>query len=152
MNLKIRITLFLLITIWVIGIFIELFIPLQNNLAYLFPFLDGIYSTVCHQQPEKLIEIVGHNTLVCARCTGIYLGGLLSSFIFLFISKVKSKSGKLMILASIPMLVDVILYASGLYNYTINIAFVTGLVFGSVGIAYIYNGLQIILVRNGKSE
>ena len=151
MNLKIRITLFLLITFWVFGIFVEFFIPLQNNLAYLFPFLDGIYSTVCHQQPEKLIEINGHHTLVCARCTGIYLGGLLSSFIFLIISTLNLKNGKLILVASIPMLIDVVLYSSGLYDYSINIAFITGLLFGSVGIAYIYGGLQILLERNGKS-
>lgn len=152
MNLKIRITLFLLITIWIFGIFIEFFIPLQNNLAYLFPFLKGIYSTVCHQQPEKLIEINGHHTSVCARCTGIYLGGMLSSSIFLIISTINLKSGKLMLVASVPMLIDVVLYSSGLYDYSINIAFITGLFFGSVGIAYIYHGLQILLERNGKSE
>jgi len=151
MNLKIRITLFLLITIWIFGIFIEFFIPLQNNLAYLYPFLEGIYSSVCHQQPEKLIEINGHHTLVCARCTGIYLGGLLSSFIFLIISTLNLKNGKLILVASIPMLIDVVLYSSGLYDYSINIAFITGLLFGSVGIAYIYGGLQILLERNGKS-
>lgn len=151
MNLKIRIVLFLLITIWVLGIFIEYFIPMQNNLAYLFPFLDGIYSTVCHQQPEKLVEINGHHTLVCGRCTGIYFGGLISAFIILFVSKLNFKNGKLMLVASAPMLIDVILYSSGLYNYNINIALATGLFFGSVGIAYIYNGLQIIVERNGKS-
>lgn len=152
MDLKIRITLFFLIIIWVFGVFIEFFIPLQNNLAYIFPFFEGIYSTVCHQQPAKLININGHQTLVCARCTGIYLGGLLSSFILLFISKTNFKNGKLMLVASLPMLIDVIFYSSNLYNYSVNIAFITGLFFGSIGIAYIYNGLQILLVRNGKSE
>ena len=57
-----------------------------------------------------------------------------------------------MLVASIPMLFDVVLYSIGIYNYTINTAFITGLFFGSVGIAYIYHGLQILLVRNGKSE
>ena len=152
MNLKIRIILFISITIWVFGIFIEFFIPLLNKLAYLFPFLEGIYSTVCHQQPEKLIGINGHHTLVCARCTGIYMGGLLSSSIFLIISTLNLKDGKLMLFASIPMLLDVVLYSSGLYDYSINIAFTTGLFFGSIGIVYIYNGFNILLEKNGKSE
>ena len=80
------------------------------------------------------------------------MGGLLSSSIFLIISTLNLKSGKLMLIASIPMLIDVVLYSSGLYYYSINIAFITGLLFGSVGIAYIYHGLQILIVRNGKSE
>ncbi|MCF6270100.1 MAG: DUF2085 domain-containing protein [Melioribacteraceae bacterium] len=152
MQQRIRVILFLLIIIWVFGIFIEFFIPLQNNLAYLFPFFEGIYSTVCHQQLEKLININGYQTLVCSRCAGIYLGGLLSSFILLFAFKINFKNGKLILAASIPMLVDVLLYSSGFYDYTKSIAFVTGLFFGFIGIAYIYNGLQILLVRNGKSE
>ncbi len=152
MQLQIRIILFLLIVIWVFGIFIEFLIPLQNNLAYFFPFFEGVYSTVCHQQLEKLISVNGYQTLVCSRCAGIYLGGLLSSSILLFTTKINFKDGRLMLAASIPMLVDVLLYSSGFYNYTKSIAFVTGLVFGFVGIAYIYNGLQILLVRNGKSE
>ena len=151
MNLKIRITLFLLITFWVFGIFVEFFIPAQNYLVYIFPFLEGIYSTVCHQQPEKLIEINGHHTLVCARCTGIYLGGLFSSFILLFVSIKKLNNANLILAASIPMLIDVALYSSGLYDYNRNIAFITGLFFGSAGIAYIYNGFKILRERDGKS-
>jgi uncharacterized membrane protein len=152
LSLRIRVSLFLLITIWLFGIFIEFFIPFQKALAYLFPILENIYSTVCHQKPEKLIEISGHHTLVCARCTGIYLGGFISSFILLFIAKINLKDGKLIIAASIPMLIDVLLYSSGLYEYSKTIAFITGLLLGSVGIAYIYNGLQILVEKNGKSE
>lgn len=152
MNLKIRITLFLLITIWIFGIFIEFFIPLQNHLAYLFPFLDGIYSTVCHQEPGKLIEINEHRTLVCTRCTGIYLGGLFSSFILLFVSIKILKNANLILAASIPMLIDVVLYSTSFYNYNKIVAFITGLLFGSIGIAYIYNGFKILVERNGKSE
>ena len=152
MDLRLRIFLFILIAIWLFGIFIEFFIPLQKNLAYLFPFLDNIYSTVCHQKTEKLLAITGGNTLVCARCTGIYLGGFISSFILLFISKIKLKDGRLIIAASIPMVVDVILYSIGLYKYSKTIALFTGLLLGSIGIAYIYNGLQILVEKNGKSE
>ena len=151
MSLQVRVFIFLLITIWLFGIFIEFLIPLQKGLAYLFPFLESIYSTVCHQKPKKLIEIGGAHTLVCARCTGIYLGGFLSSFIFLFIAKVNLKNGKLMIAASIPMIIDVLLYSSGLYEYSKTIALITGLLLGSVGIAYIYNGLQILVEKNEKS-
>ena len=62
------------------------------------------------------------------------------------------KNANLILAASIPMLIDVILYSSGLYDYNKNISFITGLFFGSIGIAYIYNGLKILLERDGKSK
>jgi uncharacterized membrane protein len=151
LELRFRIFLFLLITIWLLGVFIEFFIPFQNNLIYLFPFLENIYSTVCHQQPVKLLDITGGHTLVCARCSGIYIGGFISAFILLFVSKVNFKDGKLMIVASIPMAIDVLLYSSGVYNYSKTIALITGLLLGSIGIAYIYNGLQKLVEKNEKS-
>jgi len=127
LKLQFRISLFILITIWVWGIFIAFFIPYENNLTYFFPFIDGMYSTVCHQQSAKLIEYNGYHTFVCARCTGIYFGGFLSSFILLFVSILNLKNAKLIIAGSIPMFIDVVLYSSGLYDYNKTIAFITGL-------------------------
>ena len=148
MKLWVRLILFSLILLWVIGIFIPFLVPSFGFLAYLYPFVERIYSTVCHQQPEKLIQYGEHTTMVCARCTGIYIGGLAVSLYFIFNSQINIKNGKLIILASVPMVIDVILYKVGLYNYSKIIAFISGAVFGSVGIAYIYNGLQILLDKN----
>ncbi len=148
MSLKAKFVISFAILFWIFGIFIEFIIPYFNQLSFVYPFLSRIYSTVCHQQAEKLIVFDNHSTLVCARCSGIYIGGFISSFILLFVSKLKLKNGKLMLFASFPVLIDVFLYSIGVYNYSKIIAFGSGFIFGLVGIVYIYNGFQILIEKN----
>ncbi|MBU0475916.1 MAG: DUF2085 domain-containing protein [Bacteroidetes bacterium] len=148
MSLKVKFIISFAILFWIFGIFIEFVIPYFNQLSFAYPFLSRIYSTVCHQQVEKLIVFDNHSTLVCSRCSGIYLGGLISSFILLFVSKLNLRSGIFMILASFPMLINVFLYSIGTYNYSKIFAFITGVIFGLVGIVYIYNGFQILIEKN----
>lgn len=38
--------------------------------------LHFLYSPTCHQMPERSISIGGVPQAVCARCSGLYLGGL----------------------------------------------------------------------------
>jgi len=148
LSLKVKFIISFAILFWIFGIFIEFVIPYFNQLSFAYPFLSRIYSTVCHQQVEKLIVFDNHSTLVCSRCSGIYLGGLISSFILLFVSKLNLRSGIFMILASFPMLINVFLYSIGTYNYSKIFAFITGVIFGLVGIVYIYNGFQILIEKN----
>ena len=151
MSAKLKFLFFVAVLIWVAGIFIEGLIQYSDALAFAYPFVHKIYSTVCHQQAAKLIEYGnGYHTLVCARCTGIYSGGLLSASVLLFIPKLRIKTGKFILLAALPMVADVTLYSSGVYEYSKTIAFITGLLFGSVGIVYIYFGLQKLLDKNEK--
>jgi uncharacterized membrane protein len=150
LSIKIKIILFVLIFIWVAGIFVEFIIPYFNGLSYAYTFINRLYATVCHQQFHKLIEFNGHHSLVCSRCSGIYIGGFLSSFILLFIPTLKIRNGKFILLAALPMLTDVLLYSFGFYSYSKIIALITGVLFGSVGIVYIYYGLQILLEKNAK--
>ncbi len=150
--MKIKIVLFFLILLWVGGIFIQFYIPAFNDLFYLLPFLEKTYSTVCHQQPEKLITLNGHKTLVCARCTGIYLGALLSSFGLLFLKLKNILNIKFLIIASIPLLGDVILYSTGIYSYSKTIALITGLLLGSIGFLYIHEGIMDLFEEKNKKE
>ena len=48
------------------------------------------------------------------------------------------------------MFIDVLLYSIGFYSYSKTIALITGLLFGFVGIVYIYFGLQKLLGNNAK--
>jgi len=131
--------------IWGIGIFSEHLAKVYNNLLIIYPFIKKGYSLVCHQEESKLIYFNGLTTLLCARCTGIYLGLLTASFINIFIAIKKLPDIKFLFLFSAPMLTDVILYSIGLYNYSKVIAFATGLLFGSVGFLYFYGGVKDLL-------
>jgi uncharacterized membrane protein len=40
------------------------------------PLLRLAYAPLCHQLPERSFEIGSHSMAVCARCTGLYAGGV----------------------------------------------------------------------------
>ncbi len=142
---------FLLILLWCVGILWEIVINYFPTTFYFIPFLKYNYSIVCHTEPEKLFTIGKFHTLVCSRCTGIYYGGLISSIIIIFgaINKINTK---LLLLSSIPMLLDVTLYTIGIYNYSKYIALFTGLLLGSVGFIYIHCAIiELLNKQKGKN-
>lgn len=53
-------------------------IPITPLAAALWPvgaaLLYAVGALVCHQQPERSFHADGHQWLVCARCSGLYLG------------------------------------------------------------------------------
>ena len=139
MKPSIKIFLFLLLFIWTTGI-LSASILSASNLHYI-PLVKKIFAPVCHQQLYKTIIIEGNALMVCARCSGIYFGGLVSSFILFFLMKDFLPSIKVLFIAALPMLLDVILYSSGFYEYNKIISFLTGFLFGSAALFYIYVGL-----------
>jgi len=140
---------FILILLWCIGILWEVVIHFIPNLIVALPFLKYNYSIVCHQQPEKLLVFGNYKTLVCSRCTGIYFGALFSSGLIL-LGLIKKVSTKFLLIASLPMFIDVILHSIGIYSYSKLIALFTGLLLGSVGFIYIQDAFKNIFVKKNK--
>lgn len=141
-RLVFRIIIFMLIALWCTGfssifLFKAGFFPLV-----LYPYLKFIYSIVCHQQEARCIDFYGSHLLICARCTGIYTGALLSVLLFIFIKKIPVITLKTALYSVALIAVDVISYNAGLYNYSKTIAFITGLFPGSVLILYILNSFE----------
>ena len=135
-----------LIAVWFIGIFWEFVTRIYSPSLVILPVLKYNYSIVCHTETEKLIEIGGLRTLTCARCTGIYFGAFLSSLCILIIKNLNI-STKLLLLASIPMFLDVILYTLDIYNYSKIIALTTGLLLGSIGFIYIHDAIKNLFIK-----
>lgn len=147
----INFSLFLVILIWNIGILWELIVFYLPSSFYLLPFLKYNYSIVCHVQPEKLFEYAGLHTLVCSRCAGIYFGAFISSFIILIGFK-KITSSKLLLLSSLPIFIDIILYSINIYSYSKYIALLTGLLLGSIGFFYIHSSfIDLLTKRKGEN-
>jgi len=138
LKFRYRLLIFLLILFCCAGNFFEYIIQFFPHAIILLPFIKDGYSLVCHQNTAKLIELNCGHTLTCARCTGIYLGFLSSSFIFLFKNKIEHLPIILLFLASSPVIVDVIFKTAGFYSYSKLIAFSTGLLFGSTLFLYFY--------------
>lgn len=68
--------------------------------------------------------------LVCARCAGIYFGILLTVLLTLF-NKIRFKSNKVLLSATLPLLTDVSFTFAGIYDYSQFLALSTGLIMGS---------------------
>ncbi|MBI1938934.1 MAG: DUF2085 domain-containing protein [Ignavibacteriales bacterium] len=116
-------------------------------MIYFYPFAKQSYSLVCHQDQKKLIEVGGCRSLVCARCTGIYLSALILSFAFLFKQPKQNPPIKYFLFTGILMLVDVIFSSLKVYNYSKTIALLTGILFGSVLFIYFCNGLNFLFTK-----
>ncbi|MFA7288771.1 MAG: DUF2085 domain-containing protein [Melioribacteraceae bacterium] len=143
--------LFLFIAIWYSGIYIYLFISFFPPLVYAFPFVNQLYSLVCHQNPAKLITITFGNTLVCARCTGIYSGVILLSFISLFNNLIEIKSKKPFYLSVFVLFIDVLMTTFKIYDYSKLIAFSTGIFFGGIMFLYFRSALYKLFITTEKN-
>lgn len=120
---------FILTFIWCFGIMSP--VIFQNNQTFLAakPFLNQVYSTVCHQEYAKTLKIYDEEIFVCSRCAGIYTGVFMAILLSLF-RLPKSRLLHLLISSSVFLLSDVILSSIGIYSYSKYFALSTGLFFG----------------------
>ena len=142
----IRVIVFLTLTVWCLGFTFASLFP-KSQMIIVYPLIKQFYSSVCHQINYKCIEINGINFLVCARCSGIYFGALLSSAILLFFSGSNTLDVKYIVIASIPMFIDVVLYSTGIYSYSKFTALSTGLIFGFVSGSFIIFSIENLLLK-----
>lgn len=98
--------------------------------------LIKIFSHVCHQIPERSFLVFEGRSILCARCTGMYLG-LFSGFILVGIFKnIREKIIIKMIAGAVfILLLEIILESIPLFHLGNEVRFMTGILFGiSVGI------------------
>ena len=131
-----RPALFLILSIWCIGFSLNIIFPHSAEVLIFSPVLKKFYSSICHQDDLKTFSVSGEKLFVCIRCTRIYLGALVFSFISIFLKRIRI-SKKLFSAGLSAIIADVIIYNSGIFNYSKYFAFVTGFFFGSVAFLYI---------------
>lgn len=125
---KINLIIFCTLLLWCSGFLIYLFFPSSTVLNIAYPFLKQFYSGICHQQPDKCINSENMYYLICYRCSGIYIGGLISSLLPV---RIKLKKSLNLFVASFAILIaDVFLNTSGIKQYDATIAFITGVCSG----------------------
>lgn len=88
------------------------------------------FSMICHGIPERSLRIADHLLPVCARCTGIYLGGILSALAALLL-RVRSASLALGIALMSPLAIDGTAQALGLWATGNPARFATGMLFAA---------------------
>jgi uncharacterized membrane protein len=105
-----------------------------------------LFSSICHQIPERSFLISGYAVAVCHRCFGIYLGlfwGALVENPFLHRSP---RSRRIWVLAAaLPILLDALLPYTGLWSSKGFSRFVTGMLFGTVVSSLLVRGVTELL-------
>ena len=92
----------------------------------------GSYSRICHQLDSHSLHLFGAKLAVCARCTAIYFGFFAGVLLYpLYSRKRRSQSvNRLLLLTSLPLLIDVFLNVLGINESTLFTRIFTGAIFG----------------------
>lgn len=119
-------------------------VALESNHTFLaFSIYQGFHY-VCHQIPARSFYFEGHPLAVCARCTGIYTGVAAGVIIYPLIRRVgriETPRRLWLLLALVPITVDLSLTFLGLWQNTHLSRFITGALFGATASLYIVPGL-----------
>ncbi len=97
--------------------------------------LYAFFSPVCHQIGHRSFHVFGEPLAVCSRCSAIYLGFLLGAVVYPFfrsIDRPVTPPRWLVILAVLPMVLDVLPGMVGLHTVTLTSRVVTGGIFGII--------------------
>ena len=96
--------------------------------------LYAFFSPLCHQIDARSFHLFGGPLAVCGRCSAIYFGFLCGTVAYPFASSLirGGRPGRMFLLvAVVPMLLDVVLEVSGLHESSNALRAVTGAWFGS---------------------
>ena len=138
----IKLFIFFFLVIWCAGFLFPVIVPQFPNKIVTEQILKYNYSIVCHQQEAASFQSGGNHFLVCARCSGLYLGALLVSVMMLIRIFKGRLNLKPLIIFSLPLVFDALAVRVHLYNYSKVVAFSTGLLCGGIIIIYIFDALQ----------
>jgi uncharacterized membrane protein len=96
--------------------------------------LYKFFGYICHQMPERSLDLLGHQMAVCSRCFGVYFGlfaGLLTYPLWRPIDEVEPISRIWLFLSLIPISIDWSLTVFGIWENTHVSRFVTGMILGA---------------------
>ncbi len=110
-------------------------VPLaQRNGSAVAPWLRLAFRPACHQIADRCLDLGSGSLPVCARCAGLYVGGLLGLAISLIANRRVQPGLGLFIAATIPSAFDLALGPLGLPNLPnwprFGISILPGLVLG----------------------
>jgi uncharacterized membrane protein len=133
LNKRTYLVLLSLVTLWCGGIVLA---PvLKTVLPSISGFLYLLYAPICHQIDARSLHVVGEKLGVCARCSSIYFGFLVSLCIYPFVRELSRPSlptRHWIALALVPMIADVILTYAGIHASSLMTRAFTGVLFGSI--------------------
>jgi uncharacterized membrane protein len=111
------------------------------------------FSYVCHQIPERSLSIASKNFAVCSRCTGIYTGFTFATLAYPLVRslrRVDTPTRKWLLLAAMPLAIDVALDFFGIWHNTHASRFATGALLGAAAVFYVLPGLIDLSLRKWR--
>lgn len=146
-NIKYRIYGFLLVavTLWCAAFLLVPVLKSGGAGSHIIGYLvRQLFAPVCHQNPMRSFYLIGEPLAVCARCSGIYLGFWLGVVAYPFRFGLQSTtviSRVVLMLALVPMVLDVFVEWVGFFASPRWVHGLTGLIAGIVVAFVIVPGL-----------
>jgi uncharacterized membrane protein len=137
------------VSIWIAFIvaaplFLSNGLPAASSPIYTF------FSYICHQIPERSLDLAGHQMAVCTRCLGVYLGllaGILVYPLWRRVDEVDAIPRIWLFVSLLPISIDWALTIFGIWENTHLSRFVTGAILGAACATYIVPAL-VEVTRN----
>lgn len=117
---------------------------LSSGLMYFF------FSRICHQIPERSFFIFGKQLAVCSRCAGLYSGFLFGAILYpiLFkLNRIWMPPRKLIILAAIPIAIDMFIRIFCIAENTFTSRLTTGFILGTTMALFVAPGILSLAIK-----
>ncbi len=140
---------------WVVMIFYPVMDGLDGSLSGISALLYVFFKPVCHQQMDRCLWIAGTSLPVCARCLGIYLGGVLGLFMWGLVrgtDDVRVPARYWLVLGFLPVAVDGVINATGLLTSPAAVRMITGLIAGATVACILAPGCASLLVHRADMK
>ena len=121
-----------LVALWCGGILLAP--ALKSSQPFISSFLYSFYGPICHQMDSHSFHLFGAKLGVCARCSSIYFSFLITLLVYPFAKDLSSLSipkRHWILLATVPMIADVLLGFTGVHPSSELTRAVSGAMFGA---------------------
>ncbi|NPV11468.1 MAG: DUF2085 domain-containing protein [Ignavibacteria bacterium] len=120
-----------------------------NNLSVLF-FINNFYGQICHQIESRSFFVNAKPLLICARCTGIFLGSFILFVLLSFLKNLRYLINQIdykkVFIFLLPLFIDWLINFSFKIETTNFVRFLTGILFSFVPVYFLNT-----LIFNSKS-
>jgi len=134
---------------WLAAIFLAPYLR-SRGAGALSALLYAVFAPLCHQIPDRCLVFHGCPLAVCARCLGIYAGFLAGLAGYPFVrgwGSLALPKARLVVLSSLPMGLDFLAGAAGLWASPPGLRIATGLVWGLALPYYFVPGAAELVLR-----